>query len=277
MHETALRRLELKADLQRAVELDEFVLHYQPVIELATGRVEGVEALIRWNHPERGIVQPQDFIPIAEETGLIVPIGAWALGEACRCAVRLQRRFPAEQPIHMAVNLSARQVARPQIVDEIRGLLAETALDPSTLTLEITESVMMEDLELAIVRLHELKGLGVQLAIDDFGTGYSSLNYVRRFPVDILKVDRSFVDDADAGSETTALLAAVIELAAILHLKPLAEGIERMDQLERLIELRCELGQGFLFSEPLDQRALEHLLRDRFAMQADADALAAGP
>jgi diguanylate cyclase (GGDEF)-like protein/PAS domain S-box-containing protein len=276
MHDTALRRLELKADLQRALEHGEFVLHYQPVIELESGRVSGVEALVRWNHPRRGIVPPLEFIPLAEETGLIVPIGRWVLGEAARYAVRLQHRYPMDPPLHMAVNLSARQVARPEIVDEVRAILEETRLDPATLTLEITESVMMSDMERAIGRLHELKSLGVQLAIDDFGTGYSSLNYVRRFPVDILKVDKSFIDGIADGGEPSALTAAVIELAGILNLRPVAEGIERADQLERLLELHCDYGQGFYFSRPLAEDALHRMLDDRAEMQLEADVLARG-
>ena len=276
MHDTALRRLELKADLQRALEHQEFVLHYQPVIELESGRITGVEALIRWIHPERGIVQPLEFIPLAEETGLIVPIGRWVLREACAYAVELQGEFPMDPPFHMAVNLSARQLARPEIVDEVRDILAETGLAAPTLILEITESMVMQDMELAIERLNQLKELGVLLAIDDFGTGYSSLNYVRRFPVDILKVDKSFIDEVADGGESSALTAAVIELAGILNLRPVAEGIERADQLERLMELKCDMGQGYFFARPLDPRALRTLLEERNAMRAEVDALAHG-
>ena len=274
MHDTALKRLELKAALQRALEHNEFRLFYQPVIELESGKVSGVEALIRWFHPERGMVPPLDFIPLAEETGLIVPIGHWVLKEACRYAAELQGRYPLAEPLHMAVNLSARQVARTELVDEVRQILEDTGLDPSTLILEITESVMIQDMDLAIARLTELKALGVQLAIDDFGTGYSSLNYVRRFPVDILKVDKSFIDGVTEGGESSALTAAVIELASILSLKPVAEGIERPDQLQRLLELQCDLGQGFLFAKPLPEIELEPMLADRFEMAAEAAALA---
>ena len=274
MHDTALKRLELKAALQRALEHNEFRLFYQPVIELETGKVSGVEALIRWFHPERGMVPPLDFIPLAEETGLIVPIGHWVLQEACRYAAELQGRYPLAEPLHMAVNLSARQVARTELVDEVRQILEDTGLDPSTLILEITESVMIQDMDLAIARLTELKALGVQLAIDDFGTGYSSLNYVRRFPVDILKVDKSFIDGVTEGGESSALTAAVIELASILSLKPVAEGIERPDQLQRLLELQCDLGQGFLFAKPLPEVELEPMLADRFEMAREAAALA---
>jgi diguanylate cyclase (GGDEF)-like protein len=273
MHDTALRRLELKAALQRALDHEEFRLFYQPVMELPTGRIIGVEALLRWFHPTDGIVPPLDFIPLAEETGLIVPIGRWVLTEACRYAATLVEGFPG-MALDMAVNLSARQIARPEIVDEVREALDASGLDPSRLILEITESVMIHDIDLAIARLTELKTLGVQLAIDDFGTGYSSLNYVRRFPVDILKVDKSFIDGVTEEGESSALTAAVIELASILNLKPVAEGIERADQLERLISMKCDLGQGFLFAKPLPGEDLETLLADHLAMRAEADTLA---
>jgi diguanylate cyclase (GGDEF)-like protein/PAS domain S-box-containing protein len=275
MHDTALRRLELKAALQRAIDHEEFRLFYQPVMELPTGKIIGVEALLRWFHPDKGIVPPLDFIPLAEETGLIVPIGRWVLQEACRFASALVDRFPSMR-LDMAVNLSARQIARPEIVDEVREALATSELDPSRLVLEITESVMIHDIDLAIARLRELKTLGVQLAIDDFGTGYSSLNYVRRFPVDILKVDKSFIDGVTEEGESSALTAAVIELASILNLKPVAEGIERADQLERLIEMRCDLGQGFFFAKPLPADELEVLMADHAAMEAEADSLTHG-
>jgi diguanylate cyclase (GGDEF)-like protein len=274
MHDTALKRLELKADLQRALEHEEFVLHYQPVIELETGAITGVEALVRWIHPVRGLVPPLDFIPLAEETGLIVPIGRWVLREACRFANELRQHDRTGPDFHMAVNLSARQLARPEIVDEVREILEETDVPPSALVLEITESVMMQDMDMSIERLTSLKELGVQLAIDDFGTGYSSLNYVRRFPVDILKVDKSFIDGVNDEGESSALTAAVIELAGILNLRPVAEGIERADQLDRLLELHCDFGQGFFFAKPLPSEELESLLEERLAMQAEVDALA---
>jgi diguanylate cyclase (GGDEF)-like protein/PAS domain S-box-containing protein len=271
MHDTALRRLELKADLQRAVDNAEFVLHFQPVIKLATDEIEGFEALVRWRHPVRGLVQPLDFIPLAEETGLIVPIGAWVLREACSQAKELHGRHPSRSPVHVAVNLSARQLQRHEIVDEIAATLSETGLEPNHLVLEITESVMMQDMSLSLQRLTELKELGVQLAVDDFGTGYSSLNYIRRFPVDILKVDKSFVDGVNEGGEESALTAAIIELAGILKLRPVAEGIERADQLAKLLELGCELGQGYYFSQPVPIEEIDDLLRAR-ADLAERDA-----
>jgi diguanylate cyclase (GGDEF)-like protein/PAS domain S-box-containing protein len=263
MHDTALRRLELKADLQRAVDNEEFDLVFQPVIRLATGDIDGFEALLRWNHPTRGIVAPLDFIPLAEETGLVVPIGSWALREACRRGHLLQPEDPDGQPLRISVNLSARQLQRPEIVQEAAQILLETGLPPERLVLEITESVMMQDMALSNERLSQLRTLGVLLAVDDFGTGYSSLNYIRRFPVDILKIDKSFVDEVSEGGEESALTAAIVDLAGILNLRPVAEGIERADQLEKLLELGCELGQGFYFSEPLALEGALELLRTR--------------
>ena len=268
MHDTALRRLETKADLQRAVDNEEFVLHFQPVIVLETGEIEGFEALVRWNHPTRGLVMPMDFVPLAEETGLIGSIGAWVLTEACRAGKTLQPVDPEARSLNMAVNLSARQLQRPEIVQEIARVLLETGLQPERLVLEITESVMMQDMVLSNQRLTQLKHLGVQLAVDDFGTGYSSLNYIRRFPVDILKVDKSFVDGVAEGGEESALTAAIIELAGILNLRPVAEGIERADQLEKLLELHCELGQGYYFSEPLTLEGVHELLSARRVLAA---------
>jgi EAL domain-containing protein (putative c-di-GMP-specific phosphodiesterase class I) len=266
MHDTALRRLELKADLQRAVDNGEFFLHYQPIIELESGSISGLEALLRWNHPERGVVPPLEFIGLAEETGLIVPIGRWVLQEACRQAVLLRARFPIDPPLHMAVNLSGRQLQRPEIVAEVGEVLMETGLDPATLTLEITESVMMKDMKLTVQRLTELKELGVKLAVDDFGTGYSSLNYIQQFPVDILKVDKSFVDAFNTDPRKSALTATIIKLASDLDLRPVAEGIERADQLERLLDLHCDLGQGFYFSKPLPMEGVDELLAARTAL-----------
>jgi diguanylate cyclase (GGDEF)-like protein/PAS domain S-box-containing protein len=268
MHDTALRRLELKADLQRAIDSNEFTLHYQPIIVLSTGEVEGLEALLRWQHPERGMVPPLDFIPLAEETGLIVPIEKWVLREAASHAKALQDKYPKATPLHIAVNLSARQLQRSELVDEVAEALAATGLAPSSLVLEITESVMMQDMELSIQRLGELKQLGVNLAVDDFGIGYSSLNYIRRFPVDILKVDKSFIDGVAESGEESALTAAIIELAGILHLRPVAEGIELAGQLEKLLELKCELGQGYYFARPMPIADIDELLNARRFLQA---------
>jgi diguanylate cyclase (GGDEF)-like protein/PAS domain S-box-containing protein len=263
MHEAATRRLELKADMQRALDHDEFELQYQPVIELSSGDICGFEALIRWNHPTRGVVAPLDFVPLAEETGLIVPIGNWVLRKACQFAAQLQADFPDDPPRHVAVNLSARQLQHPDVVATVRAVLTETALTPRSLILEITESAMMAEMEIAIARLNEFKALGVQLAIDDFGTGYSSLNYVREFPVDILKIDKSFIDGLVNESPSSSLVATVLELARVLELKAVAEGVEGSDQLAHLQALHCDFGQGFLFAKPLNGVGLREVLRLR--------------
>jgi diguanylate cyclase (GGDEF)-like protein/PAS domain S-box-containing protein len=273
MHDTALRRLELKADLQRAIDNDEFFLEYQPIIKLRSGEIVGLEALVRWRHPVRGVVAPANFIPLAEETGLIAPIDSWVLREACSEARALLDRHPG-LPIHMAVNLSARELQGGDIVQEIAAALTECGLAPANLVIEITESVMMRDLELSIQRLSQLKELGVRLAVDDFGTGYSSLNYIRRFPVDILKVDKSFIDGVAESGEEAALTAAIIDLATILNLQPVAEGIERAEQLEKLLALNCELGQGFYFAAPMPITQLEELLQAREALERREQELA---
>jgi diguanylate cyclase (GGDEF)-like protein/PAS domain S-box-containing protein len=271
MHDTALKRLELKADLQRALDNGEFILHYQPVIELETGAISGLEALVRWQHPQRGIVPPLEFIPLAEETGLIVQIGNWVLLEATLQAKALQDRYPMNPPLHMAVNLSARQLQRPEIVSDVAEALMGSGLAAEDLVLEITESIMMQDIELSVQRLTELKELGVRLAVDDFGTGYSSLNYIQQFPVDILKVDKSFVDAFNTDPRKSALTATIIKLAADLDLRPVAEGIERADQLEQLRQLHCDLGQGFYFAKPLPMDGIDDLLTARTTL-ANRDA-----
>jgi diguanylate cyclase (GGDEF)-like protein/PAS domain S-box-containing protein len=260
MHDAARQRLELKSALEGAIDRDELVLHYQPILDLASGTVCGVEALVRWAHPEHGIIPPLDFVPLAEETGQIVPIGRWVLDQACRAAAGLSRDRPGVPNLYVAVNLSGRQLQRPEIVNEVREALAASGLAPADLVLEITESVLMMDMALTVARLQALKDLGVRLAIDDFGTGYSSLNYLRQFPVDIVKVDRSFVEGIASNSEQRALVAMIVDLARVLGLQQVAEGIERPDQLAELRAMGCSHGQGFLFSRPVDLAALELLV-----------------
>jgi diguanylate cyclase (GGDEF)-like protein/PAS domain S-box-containing protein len=260
MHVAVLRRLELKADLQRAVEHGDFVLHYQPIVHLLSGEITGVEALVRWKHQLRGLIPPLDFIPLAEETGLIVPIGRWVLREACREAVRLQTEFPKVPPLTMSVNLSMRQLQDHELITTVQEVLNETGISPRSLVMEVTETVMMKDIEVAALRLTELRELGVQIAVDDFGTGYSSLSRLRRFPVDMLKVDKSFVDEVTGRGDHASLTAAVVQLAENLDLIAVAEGIEREDQLSRLRDLHCRYGQGFLFSKPVDPRRLRRLI-----------------
>ena len=247
-----------EANCRRDRGRGEFVLHYQPVITIATGEIIGFEALVRWLHPKRGLVPPLDFIPVAEETGLILPLGSWVLWEAATFAKQIQDE--TGRPLRMAVNLSARQLSRPEIALDVAEVLQETGLPASSLILEITESVMMRDLELSAARLTDLKQIGVSLAIDDFGTGYSSLNYVRRFPVDILKVAKSFIDGVAHQGEEASLTAAVVDLAHVLDLTAVAEGIEEPEQWQRLRELGCELGQGFFFARPVPAEEIWQLI-----------------
>jgi len=259
MHAAALARLALKGDLERAIERDEFFVLYQPVLDLSTLEIVGVEALLRWRHPERGVVGPLTFIPVAEETGLIIELGRWVLLEACRQAVAWDLAAPG-RPITMNVNVSGRQVAETGFVAEVAQILAVTNLDPTRLVLEFTEGVLIQDTEATMATLRELKTLGVRLAIDDFGTGYSSLSYVRQFPIDILKIDRSFVASMSEGRDETALLESILHLSETLHLETVAEGIEDASQLSELQTLGADLGQGFLFAEPLASSEIAALL-----------------
>jgi diguanylate cyclase (GGDEF)-like protein/PAS domain S-box-containing protein len=261
-HKTVMSQIQLRTELQRALDNGEFVLHYQPLVRLETRQSFGVEALIRWDHPERGMLPPLEFIPLAEESGLIIPIGRWVLQTACAEARRLHKLYPEEPPLSMSVNLSARQLQSPTIVADVREALEESGIEPSTLTLEVTESAMMKNIELSVLRLRELRDLHVRIAIDDFGAGYSSLGYIRQFPVDILKVDKSFIDRIDEGEEELALAAAIIDMARVLNLRPVAEGVERVEQLQRLLELGCDSGQGYYFARPGTQSDVEQHIQD---------------
>jgi EAL domain-containing protein (putative c-di-GMP-specific phosphodiesterase class I) len=260
MHADMLQRLELEAELRHAVDRDELVLHYQPIVELASGRITRVEALVRWAHPSRGLLAPPAFIPLAEEQGMIGSIGRWVLQEACREARDWRERFPDVPALGVHVNLSGKQLEQQDLVAEVTKALKGAGLDPGLLTLEITETVLMADTETMIRRLEELKGLGVGLAIDDFGTGYSSLSYLRRFPIDMLKIDKGFIDGIGAGREESALANAIINLSHTLQLHTIAEGIERPEQAVKLIALGCDDGQGYHFSRPLAPQALRALL-----------------
>lgn len=251
MHEAAMRRLELEAELRAAIEERQFFLHYQPVVQLGTGQIVGVEALVRWQHPRRGVVAPGDFIPVCEETGLIVPLGRFVLQEACAQVARWQRAYPSTSPISLSVNLSARQLMLgPDLVADVARVLAESGLAPGSLALEITESVFLNSNAATSETLYELKNLGVRLAIDDFGTGYSSLSYLRGLPIDSVKIDRSFIEAVGDGRRETALLRGIVELSNALGLIAVAEGIERHDQAAELEMLGCALGQGYYFARP---------------------------
>jgi diguanylate cyclase (GGDEF)-like protein len=253
-------RIGLETDLRRAVERGEFSLAYQPIVALFSGRIEGFEALVRWHHARRGWVSPAKFIPLAEETGLILPLGQWVLAEACRQARQWQDKHRLSPP-SVSVNISARQFQQPGLVADVARVLDETGLDPRLLRLEITETVIMEDADSTISTLRQLKALGVEIAIDDFGTGYSSLAYLRKFPVDLLKIDRSFISGLGRNNEDTTIAHAVIGLGHALSLTIVAEGIETIGQLVQLCSLNCELGQGDHFAQPLPAADAESLLR----------------
>jgi diguanylate cyclase (GGDEF)-like protein/PAS domain S-box-containing protein len=264
MHVALLGRLELKRELQLALERNEFELHYQPIVDLSTGEFVSLEALIRWNHPERGSVAPDQFIPLAEETGAIVSIGRWVLREACVEAAKLQRLAGGSAP-NICVNISGRQLQESKLVDDVMTVLRDTGLPPKNLVLEITETAMISDVELALGRLKELSAHGIQLAVDDFGSGYSSLNYIRRFPINILKIDRAFIADVNTSAEVASLTRTILDLARILGVTPVAEGIERQDQLDELRELGCVLGQGYLFMRPVAAAEIEQEILRRLA------------
>ena len=249
MGETAHERLALEAALRKAVERDELILHYQPMVDLATGNITGSEALVRWNHPEYGVLSPDRFIPLANEIGMIVEIGKWVLQQACR-----QTRIWHDKgffPLSISVNVTAAQFSHPKLPDQVADILAETGLDPQYLELEITESVLMQDSETTIGMLRALKKMGIKISLDDFGTGYSSLSYLSRFPIDILKIDKSFIRGINRNSDDYAIVRAITALARSLNLSVVAEGIESTEQLESLRREKCDRVQGYLFSKPL--------------------------
>ena len=259
MHVAVVDRLNLETELQAAVANDELVVHFQPLVQLESGELAGVEALVRWNHPTRGLLQPADFIEVAETTGAIVPIGAWVLEHACVKAQAWRTQYP-ERNLSVSVNLSPRQFQQNDVVEMVAGALARTGLEPTALTLELTEGVVMFDSAETEAQLHALKALGVQLAIDDFGTGYSSMSYLRRLPFDILKIDKLFIDGIGGGPAESAFARAIMKLARTLELETVAEGIEGATQATELRDLRCDLGQGYFFARPQPAEAIEELL-----------------
>jgi len=250
MHARAVSMLQIENDLRRAIDRNEFELHYQPILDLGTRRLRAFEALVRWRHPERGLISPADFIPVAEETGLIIPLGRWVLEEACRQTARWHAQFP-QQPVDINVNLSGKQFSQGDLVEQVVTVLHETQLPAKHLILEITESVVMENPEATISMLHRLKTIGVQLNIDDFGTGYSSLAYLQRFPVDAMKIDRSFIARIGQDPENIEIVKTIIALAHNLNMKVTAEGIETSEQLAHLEGLSCENAQGYYLSRPV--------------------------
>lgn len=262
MHFHALELLRLETDLRRTAEREEYCVHYQPLVSLKTGQLTGFEALVRWQHPERGFVYPEEFIPVAEETGLIIALDRWVLREACHQVRLWQKQFPEQQSLTISVNFSAKQFAQPDLLDHIKHVLKETGLDAGCLKLEITESVIMSSAESVTTMLSQLKALGIEIYLDDFGTGYSSLSYLHRFPIHVLKIDRSFVSRIGPDGENAEIARAIITMAHSLGMKVVAEGIETESQFAELKALSCQYGQGNLFSRPVEALTAEKLLTD---------------
>jgi diguanylate cyclase (GGDEF)-like protein/PAS domain S-box-containing protein len=256
-------RMQLVHDLARALDQGQIRFVYQPIVELASGRITGVEALVRWHHPDRGVISPADFIPVAEQSGLIVELGRQALHQATRQAAAWQPTEPDQPPLTVSVNLSARQLEHPGLVDEVERALAGSGLDPNRLVLEITETLLASDAQAAAAQLERLKQLNVRVAIDDFGTGYSALSYLQAFPVDVLKVDKTFVDTIAGAADESAVGRAIVQLGQTLNLVTVAEGIEHPEQLDALRALGCPFGQGYLFARPLPPEEVTELLAER--------------
>ncbi len=261
LHKRAIKLLEIETDLRKAIHRDEFELYYQPIVSLINSSLIGFEALIRWNHPKHGLTKPDHFIPIAEETGLIVPIGKWVLREACNHFVKWGIQAEGSPPLFISVNISSKQIIRPDIIDEIQNILEESGLPPESLKLEITETALMEETDEIIELINRLKSLGIQIAIDDFGTGYSSMSYLQHLPVDTLKVDRSFVSNIDQPSnENMNIVETIIDLARKLKINVVAEGVETPEQQQMLSDMNCHSGQGYFFSRPLNREKMEKLV-----------------
>jgi diguanylate cyclase (GGDEF)-like protein/PAS domain S-box-containing protein len=267
MHARSTDLLRMETDLRMAQEHNEFFINYQPIVALDDFHVCGFEALVRWQHPERGLISPQDFIPVAEEGGQILQIGLWVLRQACYQAKRWQDRFPSDDLLYMTVNLSAKQFAQPDLLDQVSSILDETGLDPNFLKLEITESVLMDDFDSAAAMLFKLRALGVRLSIDDFGTGYSSLTYLHRFPIDTLKIDRSFVSVLD--KDHLEIVRTILNLAENLDMDVVAEGVETQEQMSLLRNLSCQSGQGYFFSRPMTVEEAEKVLEETYTPSLD--------
>lgn len=277
MHKHVVQRLQRKNDLRRAIERQELILYYQPIICLQTGQLQGFEALVRWNHPEDGLIMPGEFIAIAEETGLIVPMGDWILREACEQIVKLQHHFPHLPHLQISVNISSRQLHDQRLMETLDQILVDTQIDPQHLKLEITESLLMDNLALATEVLVEFRRRQIQISLDDFGTGYSSLSYLHRFPINTLKVDRSFIMSMEPNDENSAIVRTILTLAHTLGLDVIAEGIETESQLTQLRWLGCELGQGYYFSPPIAPSKLIEFLETKIPEWLEFDAFHGEP
>ena len=264
MREHVMARLEMETDLWKAIENHEFVVHYQPILETTSHHIVGFEALVRWQHPARGLLLPSEFIKIAEEIGLIVPLGYWVLEEACKQIQKWQRQYASEQPLTINVNLSARQCAQTDLVDMVASILKKTGLDPSYLKLELTESLIVEDSEATVTMLLKLREIGVQIQIDDFGTGYSSLSVLHNLPIDTLKIDRTFIQQLEGTNGGMEIVRMILSLAHSLGMKVVAEGVETDYQLSSLQSMSCEYAQGFLFAKPVNHQEVDTLLSAAF-------------
>ena len=260
MHRNAVALLKLETELRRAVELKQFVMHYQPIVSLEKGRIVGFEGLVRWRHPERGLVSPERFIAVAEETGLIVPLGWWVMRQACRHAREWQQLLPSQPPLYVSVNVSGKAIMQPDMFDRVTAILEETGLPPTSLRLEITENVIMDHGDIALGKLAQFHDLGVQFSVDDFGTGYSSLSYLQRFSYDTLKIDRSFISGMESKGDASAIVQTIVALGNMLKINVVAEGVETSMQFKRLREIGCSHAQGFWFSRPVDRAATQALL-----------------
>jgi len=254
-----MARAQLSADLEHAISAREFVLQYQPIVEIATGRMVGVEALVRWEHPERGRIGPDDFIRVAEESDSILEIGRWVLSQACQ-QIRAWQRLIGDEPFTVSVNISARQLVQPDFVDEVQAIIREAGVAPTRIVLEMTETSMLQDSAATREKLQALRDAGIGVSLDDFGTGYSSLSYLQRFPVTTLKIARDFVDVDGLDADAWELVSAIVALGRALRLSVVAEGVEQWSQLGRLRTLGCEYAQGFYFARPLDAGSIESML-----------------
>lgn len=258
MHDQAIKRLTLETDLRNAIDRQEFMVYYQPIIDILNGdRLIGFEALVRWQHPTRGMVSPMDFVVIAEETGLIIALDSWIFHEACHQLVKWKAKFASSHDLKMSINLSAQDIRNPNLLTDIDRILAKTGLDGKSITLEITESMLIEDINQTIDLLSQIKARNIQVSIDDFGTGYSSLNYIHRLPADYLKIDRSFVNQMQEASRNYQIVRTIIALGNQIGLAVVAEGIETSGQLQILRDLGCQFWQGYLFSQPLSVQDIE--------------------
>lgn len=266
MLKKAVERLQLETDLQQAMKSEQFYLKYQPIITLSSGKIVGFEALVRWQHPTLGQVSPEQFIPVAEATGLIIPLGKWILAEACQKLKTWQEQFPSCEPLSISVNLSGIQLTQPDLIEQIDQILSTVGLSGHYLKLEITETILMQNADKATFVLEQLQARQIQVSIDDFGTGYSSLSYLHCLPINTLKIDRSFVSPSSANSKNKDIVETILTLARNLGLEVIAEGVETAEQLSHLQKMGCQYGQGYFISKPLDFAAVVALLRPRYSI-----------